>query len=432
MNSILNKLKKHQRELIEHIETNIKIVDRIFIYHSLGSGKTITGISLGYLYKVQTKNTDKITIITPLSIINNFYKEIKFLGLKEEDFEILSYGKLFSILKKDSMYLKNKIVICDEIHNYRNDTRTTRILIKSLNGASRVIIMSATPMINSVIDFSSIIAILNKTNYSSGEKSLYNLENLKNKISCYNVPTDELEIHYPKTNIHYIKLEMTQKYYIDYMYMETEQTAKLPKNFKEKDYTVFLNGLRRSTNKLFELSPKFEWIVNKYTSNPQKTLIYSFWKDSGIYQLQELFAKKKIRTEVIDGTLPLKKRTEIVNSYNNNEFDILLISSAGGEGLDLKETRNVIVLEPHWNNEKLKQVIGRAVRYNSHTKLSESKRNVNVYFLILIKPKLRYIDYLNITRLLETNSIDEKMLLMSKSKDERINEYIKNIKKVCI
>ena len=63
----------------------------------------------------------------------------------------------------------------------------------------------------------------------------------------------------------------------------------------------------------------------------------------------------------------------------------MLITSAGAEGLDLKNTRSVIILEPFWHTSRIQQVIGRAVRYKSHETLPESERYVDVYNLLLEK-----------------------------------------------
>ena len=46
--------------------------------------------------------------------------------------------------------------------------------------------------------------------------------------------------------------------------------------------------------------------------------------------------------------------------------------------MDLKGTRLMQVLEPHWNVEKLNQVIGRAIRHGSHSALPENEREVDV------------------------------------------------------
>ena len=58
------------------------------------------------------------------------------------------------------------------------------------------------------------------------------------------------------------------------------------------------------------------------------------------------------------------------------------MSSSGAEGLDLKNTRQIHIMEPHWNIAKINQVIGRGIRYKSHESLPKKQRLVNVYYWI--------------------------------------------------
>uniref|UniRef100_A0A6C0F0B4 Helicase C-terminal domain-containing protein n=1 Tax=viral metagenome TaxID=1070528 RepID=A0A6C0F0B4_9ZZZZ len=57
---------------------------------------------------------------------------------------------------------------------------------------------------------------------------------------------------------------------------------------------------------------------------------------------------------------------------------ILMASKAGAEGITLLETRNVYILEPYWNPSRIDQVIGRAIRLNSHINLPVEDQNVTV------------------------------------------------------
>jgi SNF2 family DNA or RNA helicase len=158
---LINILKPHQKQIINYAIDNNNKIDRIFLFHSLGSGKTITSISLAFIYKILNNIEDKIVIVSPLSIMQNFTKEIKFLSLDQNLFEIHSYGRFLRKIQQESNYLKNKIVILDEIHNYRSNNKGTNELIKATFPAKKVILLSATPIVNSVEDFSTIIAILN-------------------------------------------------------------------------------------------------------------------------------------------------------------------------------------------------------------------------------------------------------------------------------
>lgn len=58
---------------------------------------------------------------------------------------------------------------------------------------------------------------------------------------------------------------------------------------------------------------------------------------------------------------------------------ILLGSRISGEGINLKNVRQVHIMTPHWNAFSTKQAIARAVRLDSHLLLKEEDRNVCVY-----------------------------------------------------
>ena len=52
------------------------------------------------------------------------------------------------------------------------------------------------------------------------------------------------------------------------------------------------------------------------------------------------------------------------------------------KGIDLHNVRQVHIIEPYWNPVRLKQVMGRAVRVNSHKNLPKSERTVEIFTYI--------------------------------------------------
>jgi hypothetical protein len=58
---------------------------------------------------------------------------------------------------------------------------------------------------------------------------------------------------------------------------------------------------------------------------------------------------------------------------------ILMITQSGAEGISLKNVRQVHIMEPFWNEIRIKQVIGRAVRAESHLSLPKAEQNVQVF-----------------------------------------------------
>ena len=64
---------------------------------------------------------------------------------------------------------------------------------------------------------------------------------------------------------------------------------------------------------------------------------------------------------------------------------VFLLSPSGSEGISLKNTRQVHLLEPYWNEVRIQQIIGRAIRQCSHKDLPQKDRVVRVFRYKMIK-----------------------------------------------
>lgn len=74
----------------------------------------------------------------------------------------------------------------------------------------------------------------------------------------------------------------------------------------------------------------------------------------------------------------MKMITQKENARGEN-IKVVIISKAGSEGLDFKGIRQVHILEPWYNMNRIEQIIGRGVRQNSHCYLPFQERNVEIY-----------------------------------------------------
>ena len=99
------------------------------------------------------------------------------------------------------------------------------------------------------------------------------------------------------------------------------------------------------------------------------------------------------------------------------KIKVLFISKAGSEGLDLKNTSNIIIMESGWNENSMEQIIGRGVRYKSHESLPKSKRAVTVYRLYAIKPN----EYKNIKKI-----TSKHLLELKDNKMMSVDLYLRN------
>ena len=76
-----------------------------------------------------------------------------------------------------------------------------------------------------------------------------------------------------------------------------------------------------------------------------------------------------------------------IKSNNNNTGDIikvLMITSSGSEGINLRNTRFVHIMEPYWHPVRLEQVIGRARRICSHKNLPQALQTVEVFVYLMV------------------------------------------------
>ena len=101
---------------------------------------------------------------------------------------------------------------------------------------------------------------------------------------------------------------------------------------------------------------------------------------------------RTLKFAVIDGEVKPEDRVKIQEILDQDEnkhggiIDLLLISATGAEGLDLKNFRYVMIMEPYWNLGRILQIIARIARYKSHIAVPEDERNVQPYIYLAIPP----------------------------------------------
>jgi superfamily II DNA or RNA helicase len=156
-------------------------------------------------------------------------------------------------------------------------------------------------------------------------------------------------------------------------------------------------------------SPKFKMINEILKTVPGITMIFSnLLQMSGLSVLarylqsqgwekypgekKALNEKKSKCYAFISGDMKPEEREsvkKVLNSEENKNGDIIsviLISEAGAEGLDLKNIRTVIFLEPQWTDTHFNQIKFRAIRKGSHDMLDPKDRTVRVILLLAVKP----------------------------------------------
>jgi len=385
--------------------------DALLVVHSTGLGKTLTAVAVSQCF-LDKNELNKVIFVGPPGLISNFKKQMteKYMVENEDRYTFYSFDKFFRQEKEGDPILcdKNTLLIVDEAHNLRNAeakidkeknieklTRVNSILNCAMR-ASKRLLLTATPLVNKIDDFIPLINMIygRRIVGTARQEKLGICENkfdikllrtlLKNKIDIVSVSEDSDK--FPKKFIYHVPLPMSDSYFKRYKTIIETSSEKEDTNSLFENPSSFYNGHRRAVNSAGKeyFSSKIERMIP--IINDQKAVIYTNWLEFGIKPIEETLKKLNITYEIITGSTTRRKRQDIVNSFNDNEFQILVITKAGSEGLDLHEVRNMVILDPVWNYAGLEQIIGRVARYESHSRLPKSQRNVNIYLLISTEP----------------------------------------------
>jgi len=263
----------------------------LLLFHQIGAGKTCAAISIAENFK-RTKN---VLVVTPASLMGNFYKElrsectddeylkpnnrkilnelrpasvkysemIKKVNKKiDKYYTVLSYNKFVEKLQRKRIKLDNTLLIIDEVQNIVSEHGTFyKTISEAINKAPndlRIVLLSGTPIFDKPLEIGLTLNLLklpkefpigSKFNdmfleskkKKSGEikykaKNLNKFKNLtKGYISYYRGAPP---IAFPKTNINIIKCTMSDYQYKSYKTVATDEgpfrtgdILTLPNNF---------------------------------------------------------------------------------------------------------------------------------------------------------------------------------------------------------
>lgn len=376
----------------------------------MGLGKSI---QLIYLIKlIIKKNKDaKILIVAPTSLIYNWQKEFDKFGcelkykvfaenkaqrLNEldniEDINVLitSYGLIRNDLEKYKQINFDMIAI-DEAQNIKNQATGISKAVKSLK-ANVKFALTGTPIENSLMELWSIFDFIMPGYLANKEKfnELYNIKDLEETevLNRLNTQISYFILRRKKKDvIKDLPDKLENNIYID---LDKEQkkvyVAEVQKTKQQLDEMIKTEGFSKARFKILQLLTKLRQIcidpsivfdnykgesakisellkiVSEAKANGHKMLIFTTYKkalDLVIPKLNNI----GITSYYIDGSVPSKKRMELVDSFNKDDTDVFIITlKAGGTGLNLTSATVVIHLDLWWNPQVENQATDRAHR----------------------------------------------------------------------
>ena len=217
--------------------------------------------------------------------------------------------------------------------------------------------------------------------------------------------------------------------------------------FKEKYESSFskfyANQEKKSTlfNALYKSSPKMVTIIFNILKSKGPVLLYSNYVEMEGLQIFKIYLQFFGFVNFIDtdknneydyfryieyhGSID-KDQRELNKKVFNDPLNlhgkitkIIMISPAGAEGINLYNVRQVHIMEPYWNEVRIEQVVGRAVRQCHHAALPMNERRVDVFRYKMIRKNGK-------------ETTDEKLESISRRKNNLLSSFLEAIREVAV
>lgn len=458
------KLQKHQQSAINQLDKSRSLI----AYHGLGSGKTLTAIEAG------EKTPGSKLVLTPASLQHNFRKELHKFNVSDKDYHVVSYETFRRNPDRFINKYKPKMIIADEFHRTKDpDTmlsesiRQIRPQVKKFMGLTGSLAQNHPTEIAELVNTAVGKPVLGndkqfrqhfiherkvspglighilgrKPGVVEEPKHLDDFKKITSKYVNTFKGDEEYKKHIPSVEKSIKRVEMSkeQNKIYDYTFDKVPAWVRwkikhnLPTSKAEsRNINAFLIGARQASNSTEGFgnphqTPKIQAlmhdILHESKRDPNfKSVVYSNFLDSGISPVAKAMKQAKIPYGEFTGEQKDSERHQMVHDYNKGKLKALLLSPAGGEGLDLKGTKFMGVLESNWNPEKINQAIGRTARFKSHESLPEAERKVKVV-QYLSSPRLGLLGRIKRHFKPETHSIGVDEYIYNRAKEkENLNK----------
>nr|CAJ57278.1 putative helicase [Millerozyma acaciae] len=403
---------KQQNYILSYLHPNNPYRSLIICYE-VGLGKTYASACLSQFYL--NEGYKVLYLSNSLNSIDSFRLEYNKVTLDSrfrnlsKNIEYMTFSRLYRH-GCDDIY---GLIIIDEVHNLRENAIRYNTIKNILNSLiySKLLLMTATPMIDSVNELDSIIKLTDE-------------EDPKILFSYNDILKD--------TKIDYIGEKINNEI-LFLSYMEGIQLEEYKKSLKCDNNYVYTSTRQASIScsdkfnpaiPLKEQSSKIYRLMNELKDD-RLTVVFCFYIKRGIDFLASVLeyhgyvrynSLEKGKTyAIIDGRSSNLENQEILNKFNSignvngKIIHVLIGSSVLTESITLYRVRDLHILSPFWNYGQIEQSIGRVIRYGSHNGLKE--KQVNIYLHAACENKLK-----------KGNDID--MINIAYSKRSKINERL--------
>lgn len=133
-------------------------------------------------------------------------------------------------------------------------------------------------------------------------------------------------------------------------------------NYSEEEYTKGIKEINFNDNKYKALLE----IIRNQENN--KIIVFAFFRKTLLY-LKNRLQNDGFKANIIFGDIDMTERNKIIDSFKNNEFQILLSSEVGSTGLDMQFCDRMVNYDLPWNPMVVEQRIGRIDRIGQQSEI---------------------------------------------------------------
>ncbi|MEY3248911.1 MAG: hypothetical protein RL742_954 [Bacteroidota bacterium] len=443
-------LRPYQLRGFEWLYKNTRLGFGSLIADDMGLGKTLQVIATLQRLKEDgaLAGGQKALVVAPTTLLTNWSKEIarfapglsthvyhgpsrSMAPLADADILLTTYGvvrsEITSLQKKDWL-----VTVLDEAQNIKNLEAAQTKAVKKLNAPVRIA-MTGTPVENRLSEYYSLFEYANR-GYLGSLKEFTDEYAKPIELECNHAAIDRLRrvtapflLRRVKTDKSIIS-DLPEKIETDQFCMLTPEQAALYQNVvdeslraieKEKEGDIkrqglvlkMLTALKQVCNHPAHflkkptadptLSGKTQLLLDllaQILDNGEKTLIFTQYREMGELLVPLLRECLGLNAAFLHGGLSRKGRDEMVEAFQHQHSERILLLSlkAGGAGLNLTAASNVIHYDLWWNPAVEAQATDRAFRIGQ-------QRNVQVH------------------RFITQGTFEEKINAMLQSKKELAN-----------
>lgn len=417
---------KQAPPLFEHQETTVDFIldrDSVFILNDPGTGKTRTVLEAFKRYKEQ-EPTARLCVLAPLSIlepswagdIKKFTPTLSFsiayaknrAAAFASDADVyISNHEAVKYLAKQNPFSERDWLVVDESTAFKNPTAKRSKSLKIISSAySKRILMTGTPVPNTVCDVwhqmlcvdggerlgTSFWKFRSQVCIPTPVPGMPNVSNWEDKPGATEWVMDmirDVSIRYkaedcldlPENSVHTLCVQLPDSIYSKYLQLARESVVDIGSG------TINAVHAGSRVKKLLQLctgavydehgeaklahTDRYDLVADLVEQRTDPCIVAYNWKHER-NQLQEICKKRGISFAFIDGDVPAKQRSAIVDQFQAGQIQMLACHpQAAGHGLTLTAGKTTIWCSPTYNSEHFQQ-LNRRIHRAGQTKKTET------------------------------------------------------------